>query len=242
MGRVNSDEWTKIWRIDFENYLKRPPRLGIFLWNYFGNEIKNALEVGCGSARDSLYLAKKDVDVVAVDYNEFVIKLLEKRFSDVKNLSFRVGNALNISKNIDGKFDLTFHNGLIIYLDPNEITTILKEQYMITRKYMVIVAHNKQNKHLIDRFDRKSGSSKLYDIHFFTPDEIIHLAEGALGDKIKSIKILKFGHRFLDVLYYFYKINDRINWIGKLISKLYFYVSWRYIERIVVVVELQNQK
>lgn len=237
---MTKDDWFKIWEKHLDQYLKAPPRTGIFIHNYF-NSIKSCLELACGSGRDSIFLAKKNVKVTASDSENRVIMDLKKRFI-FKNLYYHQVDAFCSPFN-DNSFVLVFHNGFFIYFnDNNDLCKLLLEQERISQRYILIVVHNKLNKDLVTNFSRLASNDKIYDIRFFEPDELINIVHMS-GVRINKIRILKFGG-FFDILYskwlkrfipnLFYPMRYFI------VPKLYQYQSWEYTERIACIIDLKK--
>lgn len=74
------------------------------------NNIKNILEINCGTGEDALWLAKQNFQVVATDISEEMI-LIAKSKEKLNNLNFEQLNINEISTLFgDEKFDLIFSN------------------------------------------------------------------------------------------------------------------------------------
>jgi len=232
--------WEKNWEIYLENYLKACPRLGIFLEYLFKDTINNILEIACGSGRDSVHLARKGKEVLAVDYEEKVIEKVKMIFQEVPNISFKVEDAFNLSFKRN-TFDLSFHNGFfILFPEDEKLFQLIKEHERVTRKYLVFAVHNRLNKKLAQKFKELSALDKLYDVRFFSPEEIINITKKS-GIKYKEIRIYKFGG-IIDVLYQ-KRIKNIPNILfrvsHKIVPYLYKYLPWKYTERIVAIIKFQ---
>lgn len=74
------------------------------------NNVKNILEINCGTGEDALWLAKQNFQVVATDISEEMI-LIAKSKEKLDNLTFEQLNINEISTLFgDEKFDLIFSN------------------------------------------------------------------------------------------------------------------------------------
>jgi ubiquinone/menaquinone biosynthesis C-methylase UbiE len=214
---MNQDDWYKSWQIHLEQYLKAPPRTGMFIHSFFPS-IRNSLEIACGSSRDSIYLAKKDIDATASDYESRVINDLQKRFS-FPHLKYQQANAFHLTFD-DATFDMVFHNGFFVcFHNDKDIHAMLREQARVSRKHIVFFVHNKLNTSLVKRFAELAPTDPIYDIHFFDPDEI----DLFFSKKIKRI--------IPNVLYPFRE---------KVIPRLYQRQPWEKTERIACHIELKK--
>jgi len=233
--------WKNTWERHLTGYLSSPPRTGIFISTRFNKRIQTILEIACGSSRDSVYLAKKNYFVTATDFDENTIEYLKSRFIN-PHLKYVVADAFHLPF-MDNQFDLVFHNGFfILFENNNDIIKLLKEQARVSNKYILILIHNQNNKNLLDIFSEKRKSDPLYDVRFFTVNEIMSIIKHS-GIKTKNIKILKFGNRF-DILYsenigqhipnIFFKHREKI------VPFLYQFELWKNTERIACLIELNK--
>ncbi|MEM3504800.1 MAG: class I SAM-dependent methyltransferase [Archaeoglobaceae archaeon] len=183
--------WGKYWEGGIVDYLRSHPKAGIFIEKHFGNRIIKILEVGCGSAIDSVYLASKGYEVVALDYEEKTISRLKNCFAGIDNVTFVIGDAFNLGFKAKS-FDLVFSNGLFIYYNDPDIAIMLKEQYRVAKHYIVFFVHNFENVFLVKLFRWKSRKNKLFEIRFFTKEEIIDVIKSS-NIRYKEIKFMKMG-------------------------------------------------
>ena len=232
--------WSKSWKQHLEKYLNTTPRAGIFIKNYF-RDIKSILEIAGGSCRDSRYLAYNGYEVTGSDFDENTLNYLQKeRFLNDK-LKYSKEDAFSLSFK-ENSFDLIFHNGFFVLFNDEDISQMLKEQERVSRKYIVIFVHNIENIKLANDFAKKSKEDDLYDIRFFSKDEIKNIVKDS-GIKYKDIKILKFGG-FVDA-FYRKKLKKTIPNIiypfsSFLIPKLYQLQRWEKTERICCIIRLDK--
>lgn len=237
----NKKFWQNIWKKHLNNYLSTASRTGILIKHKFGNKIKSTLEIACGSSRDSIYLAQNGYFATASDYNDDMIEYLKNRFK-IDNLKYITDDAFGLSFE-ENCFDLIFHNGFLIYFFEDEkIFQILKEQERVSRKYILIIVHNKLNENLNTLFKKLSINDKLYDIRFFRPDEIQRIVEES-KISYKKITVIKFGGT-MDRLYNKLIFKNIPNMLYPfrtyIIPKLYRIQKWENTERVACLVELNK--
>ncbi len=77
------------------------------------------LEVGAGTGKYSIALAKLGYDVTAVDLTPHNIEILKKNSKNIKNLQIFVGDALNLPFD-DNQFDIVLNLGPMYHLYTND--------------------------------------------------------------------------------------------------------------------------
>ncbi len=225
--------WTETWKRHIETYLAAPPRAGIWIRQLFPSW-NSVLEIAGGSCRDSRYLADHGFQAVGSDFEQKTIEYLQDRFP-ASPLKLQREDAFHLSFQ-DNVFDITFSNGFWILFDDNrDITSLIKEQARVTRKYMISFLHNGDNIKLKKTFQEKSEKDPLYNIRFFYKDEIEGLIH-ASGISFTYLKIKKFGG-IVD-LFYAKRIKNMINLSPKLITSLYDFQPWSRVERLAVIIKL----
>ena len=76
----------------------------------------------------------------------------------------------------DGSCDVSYHNGLWIYFQKDEeLHRLTREQARITRRCMVVTVHSAHNENLKASFAGRAAEDPLYDVRFFTTDEVFQL-------------------------------------------------------------------
>lgn len=185
-------DWTLAWNDKLEEYLCGQPRAGLFIDRLLRSGFDSALEIACGSARDSLFLREIGKSIVASDSSETVISKLGHRFGGLKNISFRVEDAKSLSFP-SRSFDVSFHNGFyVLFDDDSAIANMLREQHRVTKRHVIFLVHNAHNPRLTRLFERKSRSDALYDIRFFTEEDIETIVLES-GVTFRRMRILRFG-------------------------------------------------
>ena len=237
---IENEAWPSLWRRHLDQYLAKPPRTGFWIDAWFGSRADSFLELGCGSGRDSLYLAQRGHRVVGTDMDAETLSELNRRFEG-QGASFRPADATNLDFD-KNSFDVVFHNGLwVLFEDDDLIVQMMQEQARVAAKYAVILVHNADNQGLVDQFRRRAKDDQLYDIRFFNQDELRAIVKQA-GFSDAQIKMLKFGGR-MDLLYKAKRVKrvlPNIFWPvrHRAVPRLYQLEAWPRVERIACVVEL----
>lgn len=234
----NSDYWSDAWVRHLETYLAAPPRCGIWLDYYFSDRALTFLECAGGSCRDSRYLFEKERRSVGSDFDDKTLlyvkkKFIHSHFSLLKEDAFKFSFA-------DDSFDVVFHNGFWICFDNDEkITNLLKEQVRISKKYIVALVHNINNRQLVTRFAELSAKDDLYNVRFFSIDALVSIVKSA-GIGSSKVRFEKFGGP-VDRLFVFENkipfLAPLVRWI---VPRLYRFQSWKNVERIALVIELDK--
>lgn len=230
----NKDSWNELWSEHAEEYLAAPPRCGYWLAAFFSKRCK-ILEIAGGTCRDSRYLSDIGFRAIGLDINQFILDYCRKRFPD-SSLRLVRGNAFNLPFP-DKSFDITFSNGFWICFDDDvELAALVREQARVTRRFMISFVHNQSNKHLVELFRERSRHDRLYNIRFFTVEELREIIDGS-GILYKNLRFYKFGGP-VDLFY-----SNRWPTIWRkiaplIVPRLYKFQPWSHTERIACVVEL----
>lgn len=231
--------WSEAWQQHIEVYLKSPPRTGRWLRYLFPNTNLSFLEIAGGSCRDSRYLADRGYLAIGSDFDNRTLDYLRQRFAFSK-LRLQREDAFSLSL-ADKSVDVSFHNGFwVCYRDNESIVRSLREQERVTRKYLIILVHNAKNKKLVSSFKQKSKADSLYDIRFFTVDELKQIVNTS-GIHYKRLRIEKFG----GAVDFFHRSETLNRWFPYnhimeiRIPSLYSLLPWAFTERIACILELE---
>lgn len=106
--------------------------------NQIGDEAVKVLDIGAGTGKYSVALAKEGYDVTAVELVKYNLGILKKKASAVKAIQ---GNAMNLKKLEDESFDVTLLFGPMYHLFGFENKTkALSEAKRVTKAGGVIFA------------------------------------------------------------------------------------------------------
>ena len=101
---------------------------------------KKILEIGCGLGRWAEIFHDKCKSYLGLDYAENLIKLAKKNYN-YENCEFQVMSALDIKIDeliIKPPFDIIFIAGVLIYLNDEDISQMIKEINKISSKNKII--------------------------------------------------------------------------------------------------------
>lgn len=231
--------WEIAWATHIEQYLSAPPRTGYWLRQRLPLRDRNILEIAGGSCRDSRFLASQGINTTGTDFEKRTLDYLECRYKD-SPLKLQQADGFSLPFRSD-EFCVSFHNGFWVLFSDSDIRKLAVEQARITRRYMVVLVHNKRNRKLVTAFEKRSKTDELYRIRFFDPNEILDVMRDS-GIRTKSISIEKFGG-VVDGLYS-EKITRFIKPVqalmGSLVPRLYSLQPWSKVERVACVIELDK--
>lgn len=109
-----------------------------YIHNYVQRGAK-ILEIGAGTGRYSIALAKEGYEVTAIELVEHNFDVLRRNGSELKNLQAFQGDALDLSRFADGEFDLTLVFGPMYHLyDKRDVNKALDEAIRVTKENGVI--------------------------------------------------------------------------------------------------------
>ena len=98
------------------------------------------LEIGAGTGRYSIALAKEGYDVTAVELVEHNLEILKANSVDLDNLQSYQDDALDLSRFCDGEFDLTLVFGPMYHLyDKDDICKAINEAIRVTKENGIIL-------------------------------------------------------------------------------------------------------
>lgn len=111
------------------NYIKR-----------FAKEGSRILEIGAGTGRYSIALAKERYDVTAVELVEHNLEILKKNSSKLNNIKAFQGDALDLSRFEDESFDITLVFGPLYHLyEEKDVHKAIDEAIRVTKQDGVIL-------------------------------------------------------------------------------------------------------
>ena len=98
------------------------------------------LEVGAGTGRYSIALAKEGMDVTAVELVESNLEVLRENSKGIGNLKAFQGDATNLSRFPDNSFDVTLSFGPMYHLyETGEVNSAIDEAIRVTKPNGVIL-------------------------------------------------------------------------------------------------------
>ena len=107
----------------------------------YAKENSKVLEIGAGTGRYSVALAREGMDVTAVELVEENLKILKERSKDIENIRSFQGDATNLEMLEDNTFDVTLVFGPLYHLyEPDEIGKAIDEAIRVTKPGGVILS------------------------------------------------------------------------------------------------------
>lgn len=182
--------------------------------------ISRILEIGCGSGPNLYLLSKKfsDAEIVGIDINPAAVQKGNEIFKKdkISNVRLEEGKAQELGGFKDKSFDIVLTDAILIYIDPNEISPIMKEilrvgkvvilnEWHCFNKYMALctdiyysfylryeaMKFSGEKINILNRlFQTKYASLGLFTGHW-TRDYITLIEQFVPRDKIKITKIPK---------------------------------------------------
>ena len=109
-----------------------------YIHRFIQNDAK-VLEVGAGTGRYSIALAREGMDVTAFELVESNLAVLKENGRGLDNLQALQGDATNLSAFADNSFDAVLHFGPMYHLyDPLEVNKAIDEAIRVTKPGGVI--------------------------------------------------------------------------------------------------------
>ena len=179
-------DWDNEWRISFDHYQK-DIRHAYYINAVINNEYEKILEIAAGSFRDMNRLNELGKNCYGIDFSDYAVEKAKKLFPNFEH-KIICGNAFELpfGKN---EFEVSYHNGFWGYFSDEDIELLIKEQVRVTEKVLISTVHNKHCQQFFDYFERKKVDDPLFNIRFFTKDEMV----GFLSKYCKNIKIIPVG-------------------------------------------------
>lgn len=109
-----------------------------FIHRYVATGAK-VLEVGAGTGRYSVALAREGYEVTALELVESNVQKIQKNIGYLKNITALQGDALDLSRFADNSFDITLVLGPMYHLfEPEDLNRAIDETVRVTREGGVI--------------------------------------------------------------------------------------------------------
>ena len=128
-SRLNRSRQGQLEYITTMNYIHRYAKTGAKI-----------LEIGAGTGRYSIALAKEGYNVTAVELVEANLEVLKNNSVGIENIISYQGDALNLDRFEDNQFDITLLFGPMYHLyDKKEVHKALDEAIRVTKKGGIIL-------------------------------------------------------------------------------------------------------
>jgi len=128
-GRLNSSRHGQMEYFTTMHYINKYAKAGA-----------KVLEIGAGSGRYSIALAKAGYEVTAVELVESNFEVLKKNSAGLANLQAYQGDALDLGRFADNSFDVTLLFGPLYHLyEPADVQKAIDEAIRVTKPDGVIL-------------------------------------------------------------------------------------------------------
>ena len=170
--------------------------------NKYAKEGTKLLEIGAGTGRYSIALAKAGCDVTSVELVEHNLEVLKQNSAGMANLQAYQGDALDLSRFADNSFDMTLLFGPLYHLyESKDVQKAIDEAIRVTKQDGVILVaflsvyailfDNYLNGTLLDGI--KENFTAEYNIrHFeeqlFTGYDIVEFEQLFEGKEVQHLK------------------------------------------------------
>lgn len=130
------------------------------------------LEIGAGTGRYSVALAKEGYAVTAVELIEHNIDILKSKLDGTENITVLQGNAVDLSFLEDNTFDMTLLLGPMYHLYTKEEKLLaLSEAVRVTKpKGYILVAYCMNEPTIIQYVFARDNLKKVFDNNMLTDD------------------------------------------------------------------------
>ena len=135
-------------------------------------DAKRLIEIGAGTGRYSIALAKQGFDVTAVELVEHNLDIMKSKIGDLENIKAYQGSALDLSRFSDEEFDLTLVLGPMYHLYTFEDKKkALSEAVRVTKRGgYILVAYCMNEPTVIQYVFKKGNLQPILDNDMITED------------------------------------------------------------------------
>ena len=163
---------------------------------------KRILEVGAGTGRYSIALAKEGYEVDALEYTSHNLEIMNSKIQGIQNIRTHQGTALDLSRFADETFDLTMVLGPMYHLYTKEDKQkAMSEAIRVTKKGGHILVAYCMNEQTIFTYVFKMG--KLWECvenNMLTEDFLCISEEKDLFELVRLEQIDELNATFADQL------------------------------------------
>ncbi len=194
--RSDPRDWDRKW-IDIFSRYQGDLRHAHYVRAFLRPHERRILEIAAGSFRDMAALCRMGRDCSGMDFSAESVSRARETFPEFAQRIFQMSAFAMTFE--DRSFDVSYHNGFWILFEDEQILKLSAEQARVTRSRMIATVHNAHNRQFVEYFESKKQDDPLYDIRFFSLDEIATLMEQVCTD-IRVVPVGKSRGRHEDWL------------------------------------------
>lgn len=166
-----------------------------------GSEKKKILEVGAGTGRYSIALAREGHQVDALEYTTHNLGIMNSKIAGIHNIKTHQGTALDLSRFENESFDITLVLGPMYHIYTKEDKCkVLEEAIRVTKRKGYIYIAYCMNEATMIRFAFKAGN--IWDCinnHMLTDDFRCISEEKDLFEMVRLEEINELNAQFSDI-------------------------------------------
>ena len=183
-----TQDWNREWDLWFDHY-QQDKRHAYYINAVLEDEVDSVLEIAAGSFRDTNTLNILGRNCYGIDFSQSAVSKAKELFPSIAS-KITMGDAMKLPYE-DKFFEASFHNGFWVLLSKEQIKQSLLELIRCTKKTIIATVHNRHNEQFYNYFEKQKLTDPLFDIRFFTKDELIDI----MKPHCKEIKIIPVGKR-----------------------------------------------
>ena len=180
-----SEVWNKVYSSDNSFFGEEPSNFALLCFNHMtGRNVKRVLELGAGHGRDTIFFASNGIEVIALDYSEKGIEILNK-LATAKQLpiSAKVFDVRKPLPFADSSFDAVYsHMVFNMRFTKEELQSIFSEIKRVLRPngFNFFSVRNVYDKLYGkgEKVDEGIYDLNGFQVRFYTEREIVELANG----------------------------------------------------------------
>lgn len=162
---------------------------------------KKILEVGAGTGRYSIALAKEGHQVDALEYTFHNLEIMNSKIVGISNITTHHGTALDLSRFEDEAFDITLVLGPMYHMyNDEDKKKVLEEAIRVTKKEGYIFVAYCMNEATMIQFTFKAGKIwELVENHMLTDDFHCISEEKDLFEMVRLEEIDAINANFINI-------------------------------------------
>lgn len=171
-------QWNKIFKRYGKVFLKPQEDMPRVAKEFKKNKVKKILDLGCGTGRHVVYLAKQGFKVQGLDISEEGLKQTKKWLKiDKLQANLKIGSIYSKLPYNNGTFDAIISTSVIHHAKIKKIRKLIKEMERILKPggQIFIITHKRKFRNfwplgaIIKKYGRQKSHYKIIAPHTYTP-------------------------------------------------------------------------